>query len=570
MEVFIELSIIIGITFLIATIMRILKQPLIIGYIITGIIAGPRLFNVISSTELVSLLSHIGIALLLFIVGLSLNPRIIKDVGKVSSITGVGQVIFTFIIVFIISTLIGFSKIASLYVAIAMTFSSTIIIMKLLSDKKDMETLYGRIAIGFLIVQDLIAILVLMVISAIPEGLNFTHLIFGIILKGAGLLAVLSLIGIFILPRITKLIAKSQEFLLLFSLGWCLVLASTFDYFGLSMEVGALLAGVTLSLSPYRFEISSRLRPLRDFFIVLFFISLGSQMVFSDIMLYIVPILLFSAFILIGNPLIVMTLMGLLGYTKRNSFLAGLTVAQISEFSLIIVAMGVKVGHLPNEILSVVTIIALITIAGSTYMILYSNKIYPYLSRYLGVFEKKGKKVDEHRYHKDRSYDILLFGYNRVGYNILESFKKIKKKFLVIDFNPETITKLVKEGFDCKYGDANDSELLNELDFSKTKMVASTIHDIDTDLLLINKVRESNKKTIIIIVSHEIDEAVRLYDAGASYVLMPHFLGGHHVSTMIEEHGLNPTKFLKEKIAHLEHLSRRKDMGHKHPTHYGH
>jgi Kef-type K+ transport system membrane component KefB len=569
MEVFIELSIIIGITFLIAAIMRLLKQPLIIGYIITGIITGPHLLNVIGSTEVVSILSHIGIALLLFIVGLSLNPKIIKDVGKVSSITGVGQVIFTFIVVFIVSTLMGFSRIVSLYVAIAMTFSSTIIIMKLLSDKKDMETLYGRIAIGFLIVQDLIAILVLMVISSIPEGLNFTHFISGIILKGFGLLTALFLIGVFILPRITRSIAKSQEFLLLFSIGWCLVLASIFDYFGLSMEVGALLAGMTLSLSPYRFEISSRMRPLRDFFIVLFFILLGSQMIFSDIISYIVPIVLFSAFILIGNPLIVMTLMGLLGYTKRNSFLAGLTVAQISEFSLIIVAMGVKVGHLPNEILSVVTVIALITIAGSTYMILYSNKIYPYLSKYLGVFEKKGKKVDEHKYHKDESYDIVLFGYNRVGYDILESFKKIKKKFLVIDFNPETITKLAKEGFDCKYGDANDSELLNEIDFSKTKMVVSTIHDVSTDLLLINMVKESNKKTIIIIVSHEIEEAVKLYDAGASYVLMPHFLGGHHVSSMIEEHGLNPNKFLKEKIAHLEHLSRRKDMGHKHPKHNG-
>jgi Trk K+ transport system NAD-binding subunit len=290
-------------------------------------------------------------------------------------------------------------------------------------------------------------------------------------------------------------------------------------------------------------------------------------MIFTNISQYIIPIIIFSIFILIGNPLIVMVLMGLLGYTKRNSFLAGLTVAQISEFSLILVALGVKVGHLTTDILSLVTIIGLITIAGSTYLILYANKIYPYLSKYLGIFERKGKKVDEHRYQKDGIYDIILFGYDRIGYDILESFKKIKKKFLVIDYNPETITKLAKEGFDCKYGDADDSELLNELNFSKIKMVVSTVHNLDTNLLLINKIRESNKKAIITVVSHQIDEAIKLYDAGATYVLMPHFLGGHHVSTMIEEHGLNLNKFLKEKIAHIEHLRKRKEAGHEHPRH---
>ncbi len=570
MEIFLELSIIIGITVLIAGIMRLLKQPLIIGYILTGIIVGPRLLNIISSTETISIFSHIGIALLLFIVGLSLSPKVTKEVGKVSSITGVGQVIFTSLIGFFICRLLGFSPIASIYVAIALTFSSTIIIMKLLSDKDDIETLYGRIAIGFLIVQDIIAILILMIISSIPAGFDFTNLVFGTILKGFGLLVILFLVGIYILPKVTKIIAKSQEFLLLFSIGWCLALASLFYYLSFSMEIGALLAGITLSLSPYRYEISSKMTPLRDFFIVLFFILLGSQMGFADISLYIIPIIIFSAFILIGNPLIVMTLMGLLGYTKRNSFLAGLTVAQISEFSLILIALGVKVGHLSNEILSFVTAIGLITIAGSTYMIIYANKIYPYLSKYLGIFERKGKKVDEHRYHKDGIYDIILFGYNRIGYDLLESFKKIKKKFLIVDYNPETIMCLAKEGTDCRYGDASDSELLNELNLSKAKMVYSTIPDFETNLLLINKIRESNKKAIIIVVSHQIDEAIELYDKGASYVIMPHFLGGHHASTLIEKYGLNLSKFLKAKVAHIEHLRKRKEIGHEHPQHNKH
>ena len=569
-NIFVELSIIIIIAVVVAGIMRLLKQPLIISYILTGIIVSPYFLNIVKSTDAIATFAQIGVALLLFMVGLNLNPKIIKDVGKVSLITGVGQVIFTSVFGFFIGKLLGFSTIVSIYVAIALTFSSTIIIMKLLSDKGDLETLYGRIAIGFLIVQDLIVIVILMVIASIPAGINFTTLALETVFKGIGILLLLFLISIYIFPRITKAIAKSQEFLLLFSIGWCFAIATLFYYLNFSIEAGALLAGITMSLTPFRYEISSKMKPLRDFFIILFFILLGSQMVFTNISQYIIPIIIFSVFILIGNPLIVIMLMGLLGYTKRNSFLAGLTVAQISEFSLIFIALGVSVGHLTNEILSFVTIIGLITIAGSTYLILYANKIYPYLSKHLGIFERKGEKVDEHKYHKDGIYDLLLFGYNRIGYDILESFKKIKKRFLVIDFDPETITKLAKEGFDCKYGDANDSELLNELKFSKVKMVVSTIHNLDTNLLLINKIRESNKKAIITVVSHQIDEAMKLYDAGATYVLMPHFLGGHHVSTMIAEHGLNLNKFLKEKVAHIEHLRKRKEIGHEHPKHEKH
>ncbi|MEA2004063.1 MAG: cation:proton antiporter, partial [archaeon] len=215
MDVFIELSIIIGVAVLISGLMRSLRQPLIIGYIISGIIVGPYLLNIITSIETISILSHIGIALLLFIVGLGLSPKVIKQVGKVSSITGVGQVIFTTLFGFFICKLLGFSTLVSIYVAISLTFSSTIIIMKILSDKGDMKTLYGRVAVGFLIVQDLIVIFILMIISSTAAGFDLNQLVFGTMLKGFGLLGLLFLIGVYILPDITKTIAKSQEYLLL-------------------------------------------------------------------------------------------------------------------------------------------------------------------------------------------------------------------------------------------------------------------------------------------------------------------------------------------------------------------
>ncbi len=566
-EIFIELSLILIITVIITGIVSVLRQPAIIGYILSGIVAGPLVLDIISSTDTLTAFSQIGIALLLFLVGLNLNPKVIKDVGKISLVTGLGQVLFTTSIGFGIAKLLGLSTTVALYVGIALAFSSTIVIMKLLSDKRDLDSLYGRISVGFLIIQDFIAIAILLVISSLNAGVNLTTLAVQTLLKGIGGVLILFVLTLYVLPYVTKKIAKSQEFLLLFSLSWCFAVASAFHYLNFSIEAGALLAGIALSMSPYHFEISSRTKPLRDFFLVLFFIVLGSQMMFANIIDNIWLIVILSLFVLIGNPIIVMTLMGLFGYTKRSSFLAGLTVAQISEFSLILITMGVTVGHLNGGTLSIITAVALLTFAGSTYMILYSDKLYNFLAPYLSIFERKGRKVDQRRNANVKSYDILLFGYNRIGLDILESLGKIKKKFLVIDYDPDVINNLTQKDLPCMFGDANDSELLSELNFRKTKMVISTIPDIDTNLLLMNHVRAVNKKTIIALVSHSIEDATRLYDEGATYVIMPHFLGGKHFSTMIEKNKLSVQKFLKEKISHLNHINHRKEQGHDHPRH---
>lgn len=564
-SVFIELSLIVVLAVIVSGIMKLFRQPLIIGYIITGIIAGPLFLNIVKSTDMVATFSHFGIVFLLFIAGLSLNPRIMKSVGKVSLITGIGQVLFTTLIGFFIAKLLGFPDISALYIAIALTFSSTIIIVKLLSDKGDLQTLYGRISVGFLIVQDVIAVIILMIISSSAGGFNLMSITLESILIGLGTLLVIALFSIFVLPRIIKAIARFQEFLLLFSIGWLLLLSVVFGYLNFSIEIGALIAGVCMSISPYHHEIKLRMNVLRDFFILFFFVLLGSQMIFMNVSEFFLPILIFSLFILVGNPLIVMILMGLLKYTKRNAFLAGLTVAQISEFSLILVALGVKLGHVSNETLSMVTAIGLITILGSTYLIMHANKLYLHISKYLGVFERRGKKIDEHIYHKGEHYEVILFGYDRIGFSLLEPIKNLGKKFLIIDYDPEKITCLAKEGHECRYGDADDMELMNQLNFSSAKMVISTIPDSETNMLLIKKVREINKDAIIIIVCHQIEEALKLYENGATYVVMPYFLGGQHASALIHKHGMNLNEFLKEKEKHIHHLKERHKRRHEHP-----
>ncbi|MFH1290573.1 MAG: cation:proton antiporter family protein, partial [Nanoarchaeota archaeon] len=255
------------------------------------------------------------------------------------------------------------------------------------------------------------------------------------------------------------------------------------------------------------------------------------------------------------------------GYTKRNGFLAGLTVSQISEFSFILIALGVSVGHVSTEILSVVTLVGLVTMAGSTYAMMHGQGIYSYLKNFLRIFERKGRKVDEGKYHKDKDYDILLFGYNRIGYSLEKSFKKIKKKFLVVDNNPETILNLARAKVDCRYGDAEDTELLDDLPMKKARMIISTIPDQDTNLLLISKVKALNDKAIIIVISHQIEDSLQLYEAGATYVITPHFFGGIHTSHLIERHGFNRKEFSKEGTKNAHELLRRQIEGHRDVLH---
>ncbi len=562
--IFYEFSSILIIAAVVAGVMVLLRQPLIIGYILTGILVSPYGLGIVSSADSLALFSHLGIAILLFMVGLSLNPRVVREVGKVSLLTGAGQFVFTFIIGLAASLLLGFPAVTAAYIAVALTFSSTIIILKLLSDKRETETVYGRIAIGFLVVQDLIAVFVLMVLSSTPSGENISLLAVETGLVGMGLLFLLGMVSIYVLPWVMEAIARSREYLLLFALGWCLALAALFDLFNFSIEIGALLAGVTLSVSPYHAEISSRMKVLRDFFLVLFFIALGSELVVTDVYQHAPSILVFSAIILVGNPLIVMTLMGRLGYTRKNSFFAGLTVAQISEFSLILVALGIKLGHIPGEVLSIMTMVGMITIFCCTYFILYANRIYVRLSPLLKVFERKGKKIDEHRYHRHEQYDIIIFGCNRIAYDLIESLKNLKKKFLIVDYDPDIITRVAGEGFACVYGDVTDHDTLRDIELAKAKMTISTIHDLETNLILIDHIKQANPEGIIIATSFNVEDAIKLYEEGANYVIIPHFLGGHRTATMLEEYGFDIEKFLRYKVEHVEYLKKRKKGYSKH------
>ncbi len=553
-NLFLEISILVLFAIIVSGILKYLKQPLIIGYIFTGILASPYFLDLVSSRNAIEAFSEIGVAILLFLVGIHLNPSIIKDVGKISLITGLGQILFTSLIGFLIIFLIGFSIIESVYIAIALTFSSTIIIMKLLSDKGDLDSLYGRISLGFLIVQDLVAMLILMFLSVRGQGGDLSSVLIETFLIGGGVIVLFLMFGYYLLPSIMNYVAKSQEFLLLFTIGWCLGAASLFYYLNFSIEVGALLAGVTLSISPYRHHMSSLLKPLRDFFILMFFLFLGSQMVFEGIGNYIVEIIGLSLFILIGNALIVLILLTRMGYSSRTSFFSGLTVAQISEFSLILIALGVSIGDITPEVLSFVTLIGIITISGSTYMILYNDKIYSWLKPILKMFEKDKTREELKKGMKNKS--IVLFGCHRMGTHILDSFKDKKEDLLIVDHNPEVIKLLEKEGFNAVYGDVYDDEFINELGLKNSKLVISTIPDNKINEFLLNKIKNIHEKIILIMSARHSEDAKKLYEQNVDYVIMPYYLGGKQISEMTHNNLFDKKKYEEEKEKHLDSMNK--------------
>ncbi len=554
MEVFLEISVVIIIATVISLLIRILKQPLIIGYILTGLICGPYFFNIIHSGETIEIFSKIGVVILLFIVGLNLNPQVIKEVGRVSIASGIAQVILTTVIGFIIALTLGLDHTAALYVAIALTFSSTIIILKLLSDKGDINAFYGKIIIGLLVVQDIIATVVLVLISAL-QGSGQADVGFVIamtLLKGAAITVAILVISNYIINRSIRFVAQSQELLFLFSLGWGLSIATIFAVTGFSVEIGALVAGVTLSVTPYAFEISSRLKPLRDFFVLLFFILLGSQLTFSNLETSIIPIIVLSLFVLVGNPLIMIVIMNLLGFSKKVGFKAGLTVAQISEFSLILATLGFELGQISQDVLSIITIVGLITIGGSAYLIMHDEYLYAKLSPLLRVLEIR--KNAKHLKQTDHPYEAILFGYHRVGREFVKAFKKNDRPFVVVDFNPESIKALEEEKIPFKYGDADDIEFLEELDLKGVKLFVSTIPEDRTSKLLVKTIRAQNKHAVVMVLSHTIPHAMELYALGATYVIMPHYLGAQYASQLIANLDIDNEEFKKEKEQHLHYL----------------
>lgn len=533
--IFGEIAILVGLAAALGLGGLVLRQPLVVAFIAAGILAGPGALGLVRSDDTIGLLSQIAIAVLLFLVGLKLDVGLVRSLGRVAVATGLGQVGFTAALGFVLCLGLGIDALTALYVAVALTFSSTIIIVKLLTDKQEIDALHGRIALGFLIVQDLFVILAMVVVSALgmagAEGgfalSDLARLVLGAAALGAGAVAFV----LWVAGPLTALLARSGELLVIFAVAWAAGVAALADGIGLGKELGGLLAGATLASTPLRDAIGARLAPVRDFLLLFFFLSLGADLGLSTLGAQVGPALVLSVFVLVGNPLIVLAIMGFMGYRRRTGFLAGLTVAQISEFSLIFIAMGVALGHAAPDAMGLVTLMGLVTIALSVYMITHSHRLLAWLDPWLGAFERRDP-FRERAGNTPRAavggHDVLILGLGRYGRRIGRGLAAQGLRPLGVDFDPEALRGWRALGFDGIFGDASNPETLTHLPLAGLRAVVSALPrqrgpltEADGHAALVAALQELRFAGKVAVTIERPEDGARYLSLGATLVLSP-------------------------------------------------
>jgi Kef-type K+ transport system membrane component KefB len=524
-DLFTETTVVLVVAALVSAVGALLRQPLIVAYIVTGVLLGPTGFNWVQAEDAMDLLAQMGIALLLFVVGLKLDPRLIRTLGKVVLGLGLAQVIITTVLGYGLALLLGLSAITALYIGLGLAFSSTVVIVKMLSDSREIDALHGRIALGILIVQDLVVVIAMILLSAFDaagEDTLWQDLLL-VPLKGAVFLGAVALVMRYALPRLLSTFARSTELLMLVAIAWAVALSAVGYALGFSHEVGAFVAGVSLAATPYHDAIGARLSALRDFLLLFFFVDLGSHVDLGQLDSILIPALALSAFALFIKPLIIVSLLGSAGYHRRTAGLTALKMGQISEFSLILAALGLQIGHLDSSTVSLMTLVALTTILISGYVIGFIHPIYARLAPWLRFFERRSA-LRESALSENPLTDaeVIVLGLGRFGKNIAMAFQARGHSVLALDFDPELIRSSHELGIPTRYGDAADADMLATLPLDKTRWVVSSIRDTPLNLALLHTLKQLGYHGQVIVSAHHSDADKTLQAAGADLILRPY------------------------------------------------
>ena len=526
---------IIGATIL-AYLARLLKQQTIPAYIIAGLVIGPLGLQLITDHTAITIISELGVAFLLFLIGMEINFKKLKDIGGFALYGGTIQIIATFTITYIFSKLLSLNQIESIYMGIIVCFSSTMVVLKLLSDKGELDNIRGRLSLGILLLQDIgviLAIAFLMNIGNFSIGsLSLT------LVNCLGLGALGYILKKTLFPMLFKKIAKSPELMFLTALSACFSFIALADLAGIPISIGAFIAGLSLTAYPYDLEIISQVTSLKNFFATLFFVSLGLQITNLGIFMDPMRIVIFTLLVILVKPLILLIISKSFGYDLRSSFLTAIGLGQISEFSLIIASMGVASGALSGDFFSMITIIALISLTTTPYFIEYGHFMFDKFSKYLVIFERIGhgrlKKTLEKLPEEHLNNHIILAGYDIMGTGIYKALERLNKKVIVIDYNPEVIDLLIARDKLTIYGDVKHTEILNRMNIEKAKMVISTIPSLDDNIFLFNQVKNKNNKIPIMITVKTVEDALQAYDKGVDYVILPELLSMEKVTQNLE------------------------------------
>lgn len=534
-EIFFQISAIIILGTVFATVARFFKQPMIPAYILAGIVLGPALLHVIEEGPLLDSLAKFGIAFLLFLVGIELDLRKFFKSGWTAIIIGFAQMGAASGIGYAISIALGFSSAESFFLGVSLGFSSTIVVMKILGERKEVDTLYGQLSIGLMLTQDFIALAFLLFFDVYVTGGTGPELAANVgaaFVKGTFLIVLALMSSRYILSHVFRYFARSPELLFLGSISWCLVFAILSILLGFSVEVGALLAGVSLSFVPYSIEIGNRIKSLRDFFIPIFFSVLGAQLIFSDIQEVIIPTAILSALVLFFSPLLVTALLLAMRYRARTSFQTGMAISQISEFSFVVVSLGLAQGIIQQNILGMVALIGLITMTVSTYFIYYIDSIYPVVRPIIKRFERSTTRDEAGK--EVMKKHVIVFGYHTMGVRVRQIIERAGKEMIAVDHNPDIIKGLEEGDLPFVYGSMIDDEVLEAASIEHASFLISTVHDRRATLGLLAYVKQHDIKAKVIVTAFHIDDALEYYEKGAQYVIYPAVSSAEEVGRLLK------------------------------------
>lgn len=540
-NIFIQLAIILGISSVFGFLVRLWNLPLLIAYLLGGLTIALTAFFDVRGSNVLHFFPEIGVAFVVFLVGMELDLRELRTVGKPILITSILQVIITTILGSTLARSLGFGVAESWYLGVGLSFSSTIVVIKLLLDKKDLTALYGKLSLGILLLEDLLAVLILVVMTVSPSVLNLGYQqafpLLALFAKAVILFVTALVLSKYVLQAVFRAVSASGELLFLTALAWCFIYISFSLMLGFSVVIGAFLAGVALASSPYHFQIQGKVKPLRDFFVALFFVYLGTQVNFKDFNQALPVMALFTGYALLVKPAIILLILGIFGFRKHTMFQTAVNLSQISEFSLIVILVGFETGLISSVALTAIALSTVLSMILSSIIITHANRIYKYLSYLVDFFER------EHPNHLAESSGdgplekhVIVIGGHRVGGEVIKMLRKEGIPLIVLDFNPHQVSSLLKERVPVMYGDMGDPEVLDQLSLESARMIISTSQDFDDNRLLLDELKSRKSKAPVIVRAETTQEAKELYKAGADYVIIPEVLAGDFVADKLEGH----------------------------------
>ena len=533
-----DTSIVIASAAIFGAIFYFLRQPVILGYIIGGILIGPLGFDFLTNPGFIHTISSLGIILLLYLIGIELDFEKMKDIGLRAFLIGIFQILITGAITYFLAQILNFDSWSSFYIALGVSFSSTVVVIKLLLEKDHLYSLYGRVCIGILLIQDIAAIIALLFLTSLSEGdqtFDFVNLLFWF---NRGILLCLGafLLSKYVLSKLFQKLSDSNEIIMIIGICWCFALAMLFEMAGFSREIGAFIAGLALSSLQHSVRVAAKAKVLRDFFITMFFVALGASLTIpEDFTVILIPLIVFSLIVLILKPLIISFVMGLYGFSKKTSFFASTSLSQISEFSLILAALGLELRHIDQSTVSIITMLMIVTLILSTYIMHFNTDLYSKMKNIWKIFELRGKFPEilhGENFYKDH---IVLVGCDSLGQILLEEISKFDKPIVVIDENPGIVSYISHHGISCVFGDIEDEEVLDHVNVKEAELIISTIPYQASNIHLLKYLKSHQSKAITFVVAHNTERAKELRNAGADFILLAKFVLGNYLREILDQ-----------------------------------